>query len=492
MRKQNYVADIGLAHTAVEEGDLGRARSLLAQHLPSPGESDLRGFEWRWLASRCQGQALADLGTYHGFLGGLAISPGGQFVALNRENPARVEVMHLASKTVAKSIPMDAAVVPLKFSPSGHWLVGEQRGTVLAWDTRTWQQHGPFPLTFPLAFGHRSDPECFAACKPDHLEWWSTETWSKLADLTNRTAPARILEPALWTTEHMQNALAVSADDRIVSLANATQVRRWQLPLGAELAGWPIEGLSCLATSPDGQFAASDYSGAIHLLDSATGRIVQSFRSHLGWGTGLRFSHDGARLVSASADRKLVLIDPRRQTVLRTLLGHETEIWALDMSDDALAAADHQVRVFEVRAEPQELVLQDRYLSGESFAVTLSPDGRWLAASGQDNAIRIWDLLTGKRAATLRGHIQGVFSLCFSPDGQTLVSSSHNRLVFWNVSTWQLLLSLNEQVEMVQFARDGTYLAGFKPPSRTRAGRLRIWPTQPLAELDHSITAPRR
>jgi hypothetical protein len=134
IRKQMYVADIGLAHKAIQEGNLGRARALLAKHIPSSNDEDLRGFEWRFLASRAKGNSRADLGRYIGFLSGAAISPDGQFVALNRRDPPRLEVIHLASGAVAKSIRCRMKWCPGLLS-KGSFLAGAHQGKVVGWDT---------------------------------------------------------------------------------------------------------------------------------------------------------------------------------------------------------------------------------------------------------------------------------------------------------------------------------------------------------------------
>src|SRR6185295_19103936 len=55
-RQNLYAADMFLAHRAIEEGNLASARRTLEAHRPKPGEEDLRGFEWRYLWKRCDGQ----------------------------------------------------------------------------------------------------------------------------------------------------------------------------------------------------------------------------------------------------------------------------------------------------------------------------------------------------------------------------------------------------------------------------------------------------
>ena len=54
-----YAADIFIARTALEAGDLGAAYQALENHLPAPGEQDIRDFEWHWLWHAARGEATA-------------------------------------------------------------------------------------------------------------------------------------------------------------------------------------------------------------------------------------------------------------------------------------------------------------------------------------------------------------------------------------------------------------------------------------------------
>jgi len=48
-RRNLYVADMKVALDSLDMNDLGRISELLHRHRPKPGESDLRGWEWRYL-----------------------------------------------------------------------------------------------------------------------------------------------------------------------------------------------------------------------------------------------------------------------------------------------------------------------------------------------------------------------------------------------------------------------------------------------------------
>lgn len=59
--------------------------------------------------------------------------------------------------------------------------------------------------------------------------------------------------------------------------------------------------------------------------------------------------------------------------------------------------------------------------------------------TGADGAIKIWDTLSGKLIHTFEGHLAGVSTIAWSPDGATIASGSDDKTIrLWNVSTVSL------------------------------------------------------
>jgi WD40 repeat protein len=57
--------------------------------------------------------------------------------------------------------------------------------------------------------------------------------------------------------------------------------------------------------------------------------------------------------------------------------------------------------------------------NGIVWCVAFSPDGKTLSSGSDDKTIKLWNVATGKKQASLKGHTDCVWSLAYSPDGKT-------------------------------------------------------------------------
>jgi eukaryotic-like serine/threonine-protein kinase len=134
--------------------------------------------------------------------------------------------------------------------------------------------------------------------------------------------------------------------------------------------------------------------------------------------------------------------------------------------------------------------------SGDIWAAAWSPDGKYIALSGNDPIIHVWDPKTGKDVFTYKGHTgkgrgTAVVALAWSPTGDRIVSVSTttdingNRpdVQVWNVKSRKLITSYTGHnpapgyeniVGSVSWSPDGTRIAS----AGVYDGTTRLWSAQ--------------
>jgi RNA polymerase sigma factor (sigma-70 family) len=131
------------------------------------------------------------------------------------------------------------------------------------------------------------------------------------------------------------------------------------------------------------------------------------------------------------------------------------------------------------------------------YAVAFSPDDKLLASASDDGSIKIWDTTSGKELKTLAAHQDMTVSLTFSPDGQSLASTSWNfrgadkrqpgAIRLWDVPTWEEKVQLKDNdgaFRRSAFSPDGKVLAASE--LRGGAGRpdqVKLWDTKTGKQL---------
>ena len=108
------------------------------------------------------------------------------------------------------------------------------------------------------------------------------------------------------------------------------------------------------------------------------------------------------------------------------------------------------------------------------YSVAFSPDGNTLASGSWDNTIHLWNAHTGEHIRTLSGHTHYVDSVAFSPDGNMIASGGSDDTVYlWNAHTGEHIRTLSGhtgRVFSVAFSPDGNTIA-----SGSEDYTIRLW-----------------
>jgi glucose repression regulatory protein TUP1 len=145
------------------------------------------------------------------------------------------------------------------------------------------------------------------------------------------------------------------------------------------------------------------------------------------------------------SDTPRQLWDIKSKRIARFFDGHSQDIYSLQFSRDGRlivsGSGDRTARVWDTAGEGSTPGPLTRVLSIEEpdvdagiTCVSISPDGRLVAAGSLDTEVRIWDVQTGQLLEKLLGHRDSVYSVAFTPDSKGLLSSSLDKtLKYWDV-----------------------------------------------------------
>jgi WD40 repeat protein len=133
----------------------------------------------------------------------------------------------------------------------------------------------------------------------------------------------------------------------------------------------------------------------------------------------------------------------------------------------------------------------------EASGATFSPDGKLLAVASSQAFARIWDAATLHQLGDLRGFLQSVSSLAFSPDGQRLVTGSDGKeaIKLWDVESHEEVLTLEGQgsgFSTPAFSPDGAVLGSMNSPGESKRSILHLWRAPSWAEIEATENASRK
>ncbi len=321
-------------------------------------------------------------------------------------------------------------------------------------------------------------------------------------------------------------ALALAADGKLLASATpAGELRLWDPGTGKEIKQWsngtPLgadDGK--LAFAPDSKtLAAAAGAEAVHLWDAASGQLDKKLE-----GSGndpvlsLTFAPNSGQYLAVGHRHQGIRIWDVAQTRIHQHLKFAGKVHALAYAPDGktLAAAGAFLdpgndKDGKPPALPAPTIVLYNPATGaeirrlapvegsplfEITALAFGPDGKTLAAAGDNAVVRLWNTEKGKEIRTLEGHDSAVYGLAFSPDGRMLATGSFDKTVrLWEtfsglaIAVWKghrgpvTAVAVSANGRVVFSGSADTSLLAWDVTGRSPGGNMPAW-HPPLAELE--------
>lgn len=287
-------------------------------------------------------------------------------------------------------------------------------------------------------------------------------------------------------------ALAVGTDGRVLS-ASGPDATLWRTAgVGAPIAIAELRGelpIRAVALSPSplsAATAADEPSLVVWRLGADGAKPTARPLQTSGQVVRLAFSDDGLWLAGVGPTATcLVEMQGAGQLVCHSL-PPSGELYALAFLPAthklAVGGIEREVVVYDVDAFIRGTGLAHEALGKGTGAVRVlatSPDGRWLAAGGEDAEGQLWDMKAQPVAAHELGGFGGTIeSLAFSPDLRWLAACSGRKVYAWDLHKLDIRPSrvspeLGGTVRALTFSGDGMLLSGGAD------GKVLAWDLEP-------------
>jgi eukaryotic-like serine/threonine-protein kinase len=373
-RQRAYAADMNLVPQALAVADVARAYELLDRHKPLPGQSDLRGWEWRYLWQFCQPEWESVLCENAGTIRSLSVSGDGHWLAVagrrlsirnlitGKELTTPFNGTSFARVALANGRPLLAA-----YTSDSEGTSPDPSHRIILWNFQTGEVAQELRLAGEcggLSFSEDSTILAAGIATPeDKIVLWSVADGRVLRSVIAPQRGGGLATPhtPFATTRNLDLAAHVtdSGELRVVDLNNG--VARW-VKVGAD------EGsiVGAIAFSPDGRFIASSaYFGdmALRVWDAASGKLIQRLEGHRGPVFSLMFWPGGEKLASASNDRTIRIWDVPSAKQIDVLQGHKSAVSHLALLSDnttlVSGASDGAVCLWNVESRrPKEALIR--------------------------------------------------------------------------------------------------------------------------------------
>jgi RNA polymerase sigma factor (sigma-70 family) len=279
-------------------------------------------------------------------------------------------------------------------------------------------------------------------------------------------------------------ALAFLANNKLASGAFDGTIRVWDLASSCQqVRAMTVDEalVVCAVLSPDGKVLAVAnqlVTGGddIRLWDLATGQELLRLGPYQNAIPALVFAPDGRTLAAGFFGDKVIRF-------WETATGKELPQLKLPDSPPCLAYspdgkilvsggdARRAIHFWNAQTHEEMKLLEDNQPKTERSRIAslcFSPDGKSLASTSHTKTIHLWDVATGKLLRQFQEPWASVSTALFSPDGKLLVAnatfglSSNDAIRLWDVATGKEVRKMNGHsygLYSLAFSRDGQVLA---------------------------------
>lgn len=315
------------------------------------------------------------------------------------------------------------------------------------------------------------------------LQLWDANTGVEIATVRNVQ-----VHPKAATSRCGLFAWAFSpGGDRVVVPDKDYRLRVYDVRTGVEalICDSARAQITCCAFSSDGcRIVSGSMDNSLRLWDARIGREIAVFSGHTAAVSDCAFSPDGSHVASSSEDGTLKIWNVRNPAEVISHAADGSPLIACAYSPDGrrilTASKDNKVRIFDVEAGVD--LIEPIPIDGRAW--DFSGDLKLIATCAGDEALVLWDAVTGKEISSFGWHRDEMVHCAFSPDATKIVCGCIDGIVtIWDTQARKELATITAHQDTVTscvFSSDGRRIASLSGDA------IRLWEVGLGAEFGSS------
>jgi WD40 repeat protein/tRNA A-37 threonylcarbamoyl transferase component Bud32 len=497
-----YLSQMNQAWLSWQAGQVRRVQDLLDRQEPNrAGGHDFRNFEWHYLRRLLH----SDLRTLRKPAAGpkqqgrvVAFRPGSSQVAWVEGGG-----VVLAAAATGRPIRTFPGLSTFAFSPNGKYLAGATMGatgdmnSISVREVDTGKEQATLPRGQVCSFspdGKLLAVGLLVEGKP--ADGKAAFTAVRIWDLATKKEVATLPSGSfsILAVAFSPDGKSVAASGLLTGRGPAGRV--WDLATKKER--WGISdsvGVLALAFSPDGKRLVT--TGPFpRVWDASSGKQLIQLHGHGSVVTGVVFTSDSKRLITASGDQTIRVWDAAFGRLLRVYRGHTAAIVSLSVSPNnkllATLAEDGCVKLWDATQDQEARIFPDE---ANCLAFPPGSDRLVVGATG----MHTWDLSRGQQPLDLSSLLPNpeVYRIAYSSDGRRQISladsGNGNCMVavhdagvpkprFFIIKNWsgridrrdgqEVMESIHHDWSEFAISADARRLAGIRPLERDKGVEL--------------------
>jgi len=382
-----------------------------------------------------------------GYIGGMALSPDGQKLALS--------------------------------SAFGVWLQNIQAGSQpISLDGKEGGQPNGAQVPTPITF--TADGKLVLSARCDNygrIDQSGVPHCTSTKISTYGVATKQLVGSSPIIMANADSAVFRPHSQTLATISDANTIQFWEMKTGKllnEISTGSTETITRLAFSADGNTLATVGKTSIQLWDVSTGsqRPSSPFAGHTNSITDVTLNHDGSQLAASSMDNTVTVWDVASGKLNTTLTGNGQAKESVAFSPDGtmLASGTELGTILLWKPSAKSTLSQQVVSTGNLNNVLFTPDGKFLLVGRGDGKVLVYDAQTMTPINTLSTEKYpllipdswSIESLALG-GGKLVAGRLDGTIVLWDIKTWQPLpqpfIYTPHDLSKVMLSADGRVLA---------------------------------